>query len=41
MQRGALKAGLREGPWIFHKADGTPDVEMSGAYEAGIKTASL
>jgi antitoxin component YwqK of YwqJK toxin-antitoxin module len=41
MQKGELKAGLREGQWIFHKADGTPDVEMSGAYEAGIKTASL
>jgi antitoxin component YwqK of YwqJK toxin-antitoxin module len=37
MQQGELKSGLRVGPWSFFKADGTPDVEMSGVYEAGTK----
>ena len=41
MQRGELKDGERHGPWIFFKADGAPDVEMSGVYEAGTKKASL
>jgi antitoxin component YwqK of YwqJK toxin-antitoxin module len=40
MQRGVLKGGRRDGPWTFFKADGAPDVEMSGVYEAGTKKAA-
>lgn len=34
---GTLRDGRMEGPWEFWLPDGTPDVERSGTYRAGVR----
>lgn len=35
--QGSFRAGRMDGPWEFWLPDGTPDVERTGTYRAGVR----
>ena len=35
--QGELKDGKKEGPWVFHKVDGTKNELSTGTYKDGVK----
>jgi antitoxin component YwqK of YwqJK toxin-antitoxin module len=37
--KGAMKAGKQSGPWSFWNPDGSPQLQLSGTYEAGVRVA--
>jgi hypothetical protein len=41
MAQGQYREGRMEGAWQFWNADGTPDPQRSGVYEAGERVADL